>query len=334
MNSARTIVSSSLLLLLSFSLFSQGKKAARETIWELLGTYNPDAHYMMTTLYEMPVEFTMGNMQVSLSEQTDFMNYIDRYKHLDILDEIGTAVHESCHGYESRKPYSLIASGHLPFNFEDRYSVYFVSEEEEYLVKHTNTFPSIEMAADVPGRYRTFRFDTYINTRQEFLGTQQKGIYGLMDELTAYYNGFKTLVLNFPEYQEIARKNSKMYLAYIEHAASQKVAYYEFKFYILHYLNHASIHYPEMYRELLNNEPLKLAYSAVSKAYADIISTYEENIQEIRKDVQSRGEYFRYDGETVWIGNNGIGTFSEDENVLKVAMNGIMYRRINELVSQ
>lgn len=319
-----------LLLTIVFSAEAQNKRAAREMIWELLANNNPDAYYFMTKLYELPVDYAFGNMQVSLSEETDFMEYVDHYKLPEILDDMGTAVHEACHGYESRKPYRLIEERGIPFDFEESYSVYFVSRDEEYLVRQTATFPSREMARDIHEKYRSLRFDTYINTSRKYLGTQQKGIYGLMDEFTAYYNGFKSIVLNFPEYQKYAESNVFNYLHYIEHSASQKIAYYEFTFYILQYLSYANINYPELYREILNNEPFKEAFSAVSKAYRDIIIRYENNIQAIKHDVESRGESFKYDGESVWIGNNGIGTFSEDEKALKDAIGSLRFRKIAE----
>lgn len=321
-----------LLILLSTSSVSlaQNKKAARDLVWELLAKNNPDAHYFMTSLYELPSDFKFGNLEVMLSEETDFMEYVDHYKMPEILDDMATAVHEACHGYESRKPYAIIEAKDIPFDFEESYSVYFVSRDEEYMVRQSSTFPSREMLGDIPEKYKTFRFDTYINTRTEYLGTQQKGIFGLMDEFTAYYNGFKTIVLNFPEYQRYAQKNAINYLHYIEHAASHKAAYYEFTYFILHYLSHASINYPDMYHSFLNNEELKLAYRSISQAYKEMIDTYEDKIQEIRKDVETRGEYFSYDDETIWIGNTGIGTFSEDETVLKEAIGSLKYRKIVE----
>ena len=108
------------------------------------------------------------------------------------------------------------------------------------------------------------------------------------------------------------------------------MAYYEFTYFILEYLSYAGTHYPEMYREFLNNEPLKQAYNSVSEAYRDIIQSYEDNILAIGKDVESRGEYFSYDGESVWIGNNGIGTFSEDEAVLREAIKSLKFEKIVE----
>ena len=309
---------------------AQGKKAARATIWELLERNNPDARYFMTSLYNLPTEINLGNIQITLSEPTDFMEYIDDYDTEGILDEIGTAVHESCHGYESMKVFDYITSGEIAYEFEDNYSVYFLASDEEYVVKHTKTFPSREFADEVPEKYRTLRYKTYINSPVQNLGTQQKGIYGLMDEWTAYYNGFKTTVLNFPEYEKLAQRNAGKYLKYIEHAASNKVAYFEFKYYILHYLYFARANYRDVYNEVIHNQEFIKSYIAVDQAYAKIIRDYEERIMLIKKNVESRGDSFSYDGESVWIGNNGIGTFSEDEEALKQAIAGVKYLKIVE----
>jgi hypothetical protein len=324
-----------LLVLATFLSFgnesnAQGKRAARATVWELLERNNPDARYFMTSLYNLPTEINLGNMQITLSEPTDFMEYIDDYDTEGILDEIGTAVHESCHAYESMKVFHYITAGEIPYEFEDSYSVYYISSDEEYVVKQTETFPSREFADEIPEKYRTLRYKTYIDSPVHNLGTQQKGIYGLMDEWTAYYNGFKTTVMNYPEYEKLAKRNASKYLKYIEHAASHKVAYLEFKYYILHYLYFARNNHRDEYNEIIHNQQFIKSYKAVDLAYTEMIRVYEKRIMLIKKDVESRGDYFSYDGETVWIGNNGIGTFSEDEDALKQAIEGVKYLKIVE----
>jgi len=320
-------------LIFGSELYAQTKKSARATVWELLEKNNPDAFYFMDELYKFPIDIHFDNIEIMLSEPPDFMAYIDNYNTEGILDDIGTAVHESCHAYESMKVFHYITAGELAFEFDDNYSVYFLSSDEEYVVKHSKTFPSKEFAKEIPKDYQTLRYKTYINTSTKNLGTQQKGIYGLMDEWTAYYNGFKTTVLNFPEYKKLANRDAGKYLKYMEHASSHKVAYLEFKYYILHYLYFARNKHLDIYREVINNQQFIKAYSAVNLAYANIISDYGERILDIREDVESRGEYFSYDGETIWIGNNGIGTFAEDEKALKEAIGGVKYVKIREALT-
>jgi len=53
---------------------------------------------------------------------------------------------------------------------------------------------------------RTMRFSSYVVTNNELMSTQLDGIYGLMNEWCAYYNGFRTTVRNFPEYKKLASK--------------------------------------------------------------------------------------------------------------------------------
>lgn len=313
---------------------AQNKDKARQQIWDILERNNPDAHYFLTSLYQMPTKFTSGNVTITSSAPSDFMIYSQRYKPMEILSDISTVVHEGCHMYQSQKPNVLLAErGQLDFKVD--YSVYFISRTEEYLVKHTSTFPSIRMASEIPEPLQSFRYATYIKTNQSILGTQQSGVYGLMDEWSAYYNGFKTTVLNFPEYASASAENEMdPYFNFLSDAGSIRMAYPEFKYYILHYLEYAGRNEKAVYDQVMANEDFKLAFQAIDKAFSKVMALFESRKMEIMKIAESKELNFRESRGFYMIGNRGVGSYNEEYSRYEEAINSEKFKQIIEYIYQ
>jgi hypothetical protein len=300
-------------LFLSLSSIGQTKDKARQQILEMLKRNNPDAHYFITELYRMPTKFKSGNMTISTSPPSDFMIYSQRYKPMDILSDISTVVHESCHMYQSQKTNVILVEKGIQLDFDIDYTVYFIDQHEEYLVKHSRTFPSVKMAGEIPKTLQSFRYGTYIKTNQSSLGTQQNGVYGIMEEWSAYYNGFKTTVLNYPEYASMS-KNGDMdgYFNFLSDAGSIRMAYPEFKYYTLQYLEYARRKEKAIYDQVLANEDFKIAFQAIDKAYADMMEQFQKRKEAIKELAKSKGLDFRESEEYTMIGNKGVGSFNKE----------------------
>ncbi len=265
---------------------------------------------------------------MTTSKATDFMFYVRQYDQKNVLSGISTAVHEACHMYQSKKPNVLLVLRNIPLDWDATYTVYYISANEEYLVKETPTFPSIEMANEITGDLRSFRWGTYINSNQKILGTQQSGVYGLLDEWAAYYNGFKTTVLNFKEYKKAANEDVSNYEYFLSDAGSTRIAYLEFKFYIVQYLHHASRKKKKIYQAIVNNTEFKKAFHAIDKAYAQVVSEYENRINDIKKVVEADGLNFEETGEYIWIGNSGVGSFSKTNDAFEAALRDPKYTKV------
>lgn len=298
-----------MILCFSTCLFGQSKEAAKKEIWSLLKKNNPDAHGFMHQLYNFPDKLSIGNMTITSSNH-DFMVWVDGYDQESILSSISTVVHESCHMYQSKKPLILCAEKDLPYSFENKYTVYFIDQNQEYLVQETPTFPSRKIAAHIPKNLRSFRYNTYINTGQRALGTQQSGVYGLMDEWAAYFNGFKTTVLNFNEYQRLGQLDG--FKSFLGDAGSIRIAYPEFKYYILTYLTYAQQNDPKIYHAIVANEDFRKAYWSIDKAYSAIIQAYEKTLDKIKVAVESQGMSYSFGDDFVMLGNSGIGSYNKE----------------------
>ena len=321
------------LVILNGIVFGQNKDKARQQIMSMLERNNPDAYYMLTSLYKMPTKFKSGNVTISSSPPSDFMVYSQRYKAKEILSDISTVVHETCHMYQSQKPNMLLIERGIPLDFDTDYSVYYIGKTEEYLVKHTPTFPSVKMAGDIPSDLQSFRYDTYIKTNQSVLGTQQSGVYGLMDEWSAYYNGFKTTVLNFDEYPK-SEGNMDGYFNFLSDAGSIHMAYPEFKYYILQYLEYASRMEKSIYDQIMTNEDFKTAFVAIDNAYSSIIEIYNLKKLDIEKTAKTKGLDYRESDDYIMIGNKGVGSFKQEYSGYEKAINQQNFKVIIEKLSQ
>ena len=96
----------------------QNKAQTKENIWALLKKYNPDAHHFMTALYNMPTKVKVGNMTMTTSKATDFMVWVDNNSGYGLLGDLGTVVHESSHGYSSKRAYPMLAEKGINFHVD------------------------------------------------------------------------------------------------------------------------------------------------------------------------------------------------------------------------
>jgi hypothetical protein len=304
------------LLLLSALVFahaatSQTKEAARQKAWEWLKAYHPDAHHFMKKYYELPTKYSSGGSTITVSPATDFMVYVSKYDEAGLLSDLPTAVHEVCHGYQGMRTYSVMTERTMPLKFSG-YNVYYISANEEYLVPYTPTFPSIDMAGEFPTDLRVFRYETYINTKNKIQSTQQHGIYGLMDEWAAYYNGTKVVIEAFPIYKKRAEQSVNAWFDFISNAASIHIAHAEFKYYILHYLDYASRKNKEVFDAIMANEEFRKTFRAIDKNYGEVNERYKSLLDEVKAHVEQKGMTYKHERNFIFIGNSGRGSYADE----------------------
>lgn len=322
------------IILTGLHVIGQSKEQARATIWDMLNRNNSDAHKFMTDLYAMPTKLKSGSATITMSPPTDFMVFVQGYDRQSILSDISTVVHEACHMYQGQMPNVLLSKQGVPIDFKSDYTVYFISAQEEYLVKHTPTFPSIKMAAEITGSLQSFRYETYIKTNETNLGTQQSGIYGLMDEWAAYYNGFKTTVQNFEEYAAYTQQSIDPIYDFLGDAGSIRIAYPEFRFYIVHYLDFARRNQKEMYEQIMANDTFRAAYRAIDRAFGMTINKYTDKLNKIGQLAELKGLKVQEKGDYLMIGDQGIGTFQEAYVAFETAMADPKYAAIHAALAR
>ena len=180
----------------------------------------------------------------------------------EVLDFIGSIVHESTHH----------------FNDED---MYVVSETEAIYIMSTPIFKSKLIVNDMVKTNEKvvdmFRFDNYVNTDRS-MASSVDGIYGLMNEYCAYYNGALTSLILYEVFKEKSSEDAEeeQMLRDIERelamcAMSSSTAFYEFNAFIGAYLIYAKKNRDGIYKKILDNSSLVKAYSIVTDNFSDVV---------------------------------------------------------------
>jgi hypothetical protein len=298
-------------------------KAAEDKIRDYLERYSSDGYDMISLLKKIPEQFNIGGSQITLSREESPTIWLDDRTEKGIIASLNTVVHESMHGFTSRYAYVMLGeSEETDYEFGDQYSAFFLDKDQIYLVKHTEVFTSNKLKSEIPKALRTFRYKPYITPKDNNLGSQIQGIYGLMDEWNAYYHGTKTAYDLFDYYKEKASNDKKVYLEHVSNLAGTYFAYYEFKYYILKYLELAKKDYPETYEDILANTHLREAYTAIDTNFSKLLAQFEERLDTIENLVTSDNytSVHREDGY-YFIGSNGVGLFSKEAELLKEELN-------------
>ena len=165
-----------------------------------------------------------------------------------------TGVHEECHAYS-------FMNG--SYNSEAIY----LGNQKYIRVSYTDVYPSRKMGMTIPQRLRTFRWSTYVGNPEPNLASDVQGVYGLLNEFTAYYWGMH-MGLSLYSYLRKNKASTWEWMTYINGGANGRLAYAEFKYYILNYMYYAKQHYPAIYRGIKNNRNFVNTYAYIEKKFA------------------------------------------------------------------
>ena len=228
-------------------------KVTKKNIMTLLNKYDKDGAYLLN----------------STEKSNNYMSWFSKDER--IINNLEVAIHEQCHHYTWSKSGSY-----------KKISIY-VGNKKKINVKFTKLFRTKKMAGSIPKRCRTFRYPTYISKPSKNLGSNIKGVYGLLDEFNAYCWGMHNAVSMYSYYMK-NRSEYGIINDYIFLGLNGRQAYAEFKYYILHYLYYAKKHYPSVYKGIMSNKNFKKAYKKTEKRFAGLIKKYEKNLVDLGLD--------------------------------------------------
>lgn len=216
----------------------------RENILAVLDSLDPDGAYI--------IRATSSNSMFGDTLLSWWDSFGGLMGNVSITDRLATAVHEECHMFTS---YDF---------FSDRF---YIGNGESVSVRRTNVFDSAEMTATIPEALRTFRFNTYVGLEADALmSSRQFGVYGLMNEFTAYCWGTNNYVQTY-DYR-VSHGDRTM--------SNEWIAYAEFRYYILRYMLYAKANYPTVYQGILDNNDFCRAFITVDSIYAGVINRLHE----------------------------------------------------------
>jgi hypothetical protein len=217
---------------------------------------------------------TLGGKDVPWDQETS---------DIKVLDKISTVVHESTHHFCNSSSVGKVNSEN-----------FVVSDSRFISVPKTDVFNANFIVEDMlrrnPKVKDMFRFDTYVGG-SGFDGSCT-GIYDLMNEYCAYYNGTSTAFILYEVFKD---KNSD--LNYFNCTSEEKLsldmerklaasmmgsvtAFYEFNSFIGAYLIYAKENYNEVYTDIINNSLLVESYSTVTYNFSVIAEKIHEYFPE------------------------------------------------------
>jgi len=205
----------------------------------------------------------------------------------EFISDVATIVHEGYHHYQG-----------VHSSYYDPSVLYRINDTLSFILKNFKTFPSYEINDIVPAatRKKIFRYDTYINSKDKYLVTQQFGILGLLEECLAYYHSFSTEVSLFGYYYDTyGWKVPDVWITYLSNMASYRYAVLEFELFISWYLQYARINHPKTYRDITGNTGLKKLFIFIDSENAGLTHLYDQHRSAILKQfgerMQVRGNY-------------------------------------------
>jgi hypothetical protein len=190
----------------------------------------------------------VGNEVVPYAGDTTFAHLIGDYE---------TVMHESTHTFNNSGKYLVIPGIEIP-------------------VSHTTTYNSSEFKTIVPdgAAKKIFRYDTYVGD-SSVVSANKSGIYGLMDEFSAYENGTRACVISAKT--ALSRGDTALAKNFLSQASATYFAEYEFELFIGWYLHYAKDNHPDVYKSTMANNNLRLTYTLLDQEFtatiADLKST-------------------------------------------------------------
>ena len=200
-------------------------------------------------------------------------------KSIKFPNEINTIVHESVHMYNK----SAFRADDDTWKFQLTHR-YMIEPGMDVTVNQGIYYQTSEFISIVPKDAPTkiFRYNTYVDASSS-VSANEWGIYGLLDEFSAYYNGTKA---SWDGYQQAKRMGLKAE----EHTFRNETlgtyfAWYEFRTFIGWYIQFAKMKHPDTYEDMMKNKELK-------KVFREIDSRFKTLIDEvINEGVGSKEEY-------------------------------------------
>ena len=293
----------------------------------ILKKYNPEGYQILNTYLNAPTTFKIGPMTTT-SSKTDFGIYLTGADENSIVASLGTVVHEINHGYTSLLALNEKASKNLIKLADKRASLFFINANQQILVAHTRTFPSKLIANDIKLGFRKFRYDEYITSTNTILGTQQSGVYGLMDEWNAYFQDTRTNYELYDYFVAETKQGPADWARYLSQVNGVFYAYAEFKYFILTYLKYAQKNQPAIYQDIINNAAFKESFQAIDKGYAHLIQQYFARRTTILNDLTDKGLQINIDDQFTFIGAKGHGNFMREYNELITTINEDSFKKV------
>lgn len=305
---------------------------------EATRTYSPDSWYLLMQYEKLPAISEarhVRNMILSMPKPAETFHYLEGNNKTEMLYSMSTNIHEISHGYYRKNVMRHATENNFLLDSDIVTGYIFLSPGESYYIEFPkkSLFPSRELAAGIPRNLRTFRFNTYITG---ITSTQSQGVFGLLNELHAYYLGSKFDFEMLDGYKIAECCAAEGFHQWAWNSASTITAFFEFDFFILEYLLYMKSNHPHSYSSLKAYQPFHDAYAAVRMKYRDLVLSYLDKIQEEIQVMNTSGTaVFALEGCTLWMqksgrSKTGVSFISNDMYTLLPVLKSDRYSEIEK----
>ena len=177
-----------------------------------------------------------------------------------LIHSFNTVVHESTHHFNSHTEICVDPTIIIQF-------------------QRTPTYTSEKFLSIVPKEAsdKIFRLKSYVGNGSG-VSANLSGIYGIMDEFSAYRNGTKAS-LDAAIAAKLA-KNEKRKLDFIKESLPTYFAYYEFRLFISWYLDYGAKYQLAMHKALMENTNFRVAFTLLEQGFKEDIKIMEKLVAE------------------------------------------------------
>lgn len=191
-----------------------------------------------------------------------------------ILEDFATIIHEFFHSTDTKE------------TTLNQFS-YGINHTIRINVPGTKCFESSEVNSMLSKGIRdsVFRYGLYMGNDKVLAGgldvqkevgegvaSVKQGIYGIMEEYFAYKNGFNAQLDLFGFYNSLPQETEGLWKDYFTEANNGTIAFYEFQLFVSWYLVYAKENHPNQYDEILNNKPLRVAFTLLHDEFSSSIN--------------------------------------------------------------
>lgn len=177
---------------------------------------------------------------------------------------LDTAVHEQTHSYTWH---------HGVFNRQGYSEAIYLGNGADLTVPQTATFKTEEWAGQLPAELQTFRYSTYVAPGAN-PSANQDGVYGLLNEFSAYSWGMHT-ELNLTDYYKTGPQNIDTWQGWINSCENNFTAFCEFRFWMLGYLDYAYNNHRDVWNGIMGNQNFINAYCLTERRFENQIALYK-----------------------------------------------------------
>ncbi len=303
--------------------------ANAQTAWAAARMPGLDASITKNNVMKLLNQYDRDGAYIMKKQLAQGDNILQWFSGGRIIGGIDTAVHEETHSYQT-----TYATWRKKGRTQEPLYAFFVGNKKTIKVPYTKVFRTKKMAKTIPKNLRTFRYDTYVGKPEANQSSNMDGAYGLLDEFMAYRTGMNTILSLYP-YCEQQNADWGAWEAFINDCENDKLAYAEFKYYILHYLWYAKKKEPKVYKGIVQNKRFCKAYRQIERRYARQIKAYGAYLKKMERFFTERDVEIKITDKKIEVtdayGYSGwTGRETADYNKLQKELKKSRYQKIHK----